>query len=148
MYEEFEHHEFEGVGLDFENDDESDDYVSHEDVKMSDLDIIRASEYLEGLNIDHFIVNDDELVFSEMFVNKEVVIARLKAYSIKRSVRNYNGPHSCIQSRLSQDHSKLDSGIMAAYVKPVITADLSMKVKLVITEIQNHFNYTPTYRKA
>ncbi|RYR20822.1 hypothetical protein Ahy_B03g066061 [Arachis hypogaea] len=46
---------------------------------------------------------------------------------------------ACTQSRLYQDHSKLDSSIMATHIEPMITIDSSIK---------SNFNYTPTYRKA
>ncbi|RYR24948.1 hypothetical protein Ahy_B02g058554 [Arachis hypogaea] len=142
-------------------------------MRVLDLDALHALEFSKDLNIDHFIVNNDKLVLGKMFMNKETVIARLKAYNIKKSVdyivkesptttyycslenlaifwevKNYDGPHSYTQSRLSQNHYKLDSSMVTAHIEPMITTNPSMKVKLIIIEIQSHFNYTPTNRKV
>ncbi|XP_016169132.2 uncharacterized protein LOC107611751 [Arachis ipaensis] len=63
-------------------------------------------------------------------------------------IRRYNGSHTCTRSRISQDHSKLDSKTVAEAIKPLVEVDPSLKVKSVITEVQSKFNYTISYRKA
>ena len=52
-------------------------------------------------------------------------------------IRRYNGPHTCNAAMISQDHKKLDSDIIAQYIEPMVRADPSFKVKLVIAEIQS-----------
>ena len=49
---------------------------------------------------------------------------------------------------LSQDHTKLDSDMIAQFIEPMVRADPSLKVKNVIAEIQNRYGYLTTYRKA
>nr|XP_025677922.1 uncharacterized protein LOC112777747 [Arachis hypogaea] len=62
-------------------------------------------------------------------------------------IRRYNGSHTCTRSKISQDHSKLDSKTVAE-AKPLVEVDPSLKVKPVIAEVQSKFNYTISYRKA
>ncbi|RYR66923.1 hypothetical protein Ahy_A03g013112 [Arachis hypogaea] len=63
-------------------------------------------------------------------------------------IRRYNGSHTCTRATISQDHSKLDSTIIAEAIKPLVEADPALKVKSVIAEVQSKFNYTISYRKA
>ncbi|XP_057760504.1 uncharacterized protein LOC130980875 [Arachis stenosperma] len=49
---------------------------------------------------------------------------------------------------ISQDHSKLDSDIIAEAIRPLVETDPSIKVKSIIAEVQSRFNYTISYRKA
>ncbi|RYR10053.1 hypothetical protein Ahy_B05g078519 [Arachis hypogaea] len=63
-------------------------------------------------------------------------------------IRRYNGSHTCTRSTISQDHSKLDSKIVAEAIKPLVEVDPSLMVKSVIAEVQSKFNYTISYRKA
>ena len=62
-------------------------------------------------------------------------------------VRKYNGPHTCTSAMLSQDHTKLDSNMIAQYIEPMVRADPSLKVKNVIAKIQNRYGYLTTYPK-
>ncbi|XP_057760038.1 uncharacterized protein LOC130980365 [Arachis stenosperma] len=63
-------------------------------------------------------------------------------------IRRYNGSHTCTRATISRDHSKLDSNTIPEAIKPLVEADPSLKVKLVIAEVQSKFNYTVSYRKA
>ena len=63
-------------------------------------------------------------------------------------IKKYNGPHTCTAAMISQDHTKLDADMIAQYIEPMIRADVSIKVKVVIAEIQSRYGYTPTYWKA
>ncbi|XP_015965315.1 uncharacterized protein LOC107489046 [Arachis duranensis] len=63
-------------------------------------------------------------------------------------IRRYNGSHTCTRVTISQDHSKLDSNIIAETIKSLVEADPLLKVKSVISEVQSKFNYTVSYRKA
>ncbi|XP_057720191.1 uncharacterized protein LOC130934661 [Arachis stenosperma] len=63
-------------------------------------------------------------------------------------IRRYNGKHTCTIDTISQDHAKLDSDIIAEAIKPLVEADLSIKVKSIIAEVQSRFNYIVSYRKA
>ena len=49
---------------------------------------------------------------------------------------------------LFQDHTKLDSNNIAQFIKPLVRANPSFKVKNVIAEVQNRYGYTMTYWKV
>ena len=49
---------------------------------------------------------------------------------------------------ISQDHTKLDADMIAQHIDPMILANPSFKVKLVIVEIQSRYKYTLTYWEA
>ncbi|XP_052117385.1 uncharacterized protein LOC127747476 [Arachis duranensis] len=63
-------------------------------------------------------------------------------------IRRYNGRHTCTIGTISQDHSKLDSDIIAEAIRPLVETDPSIKVKSIIAEVQSRFNYTISYQKA
>ncbi|XP_025678506.1 uncharacterized protein [Arachis hypogaea] len=42
-------------------------------------------------------------------------------------IRRYNGSHTCTRATISQDHSKLDSTIIAEAIKPLVEADPALK---------------------
>ncbi|RYQ85294.1 hypothetical protein Ahy_B10g104815 [Arachis hypogaea] len=57
-------------------------------------------------------------------------------------IRRYNGKHTCTMGTISQDHAKLDSDTIADAISPLVEADMSIKVKSIIAEVQSRFNYT------
>ncbi|XP_020973198.1 uncharacterized protein LOC110269595 [Arachis ipaensis] len=63
-------------------------------------------------------------------------------------IRRYNGRHMCTMGMISQDHSKLDSNIVAEAIRPLVETDPSIKVKSIIAKVQSRFNYTISYQKA
>ncbi|RYR57735.1 hypothetical protein Ahy_A05g023443 [Arachis hypogaea] len=63
-------------------------------------------------------------------------------------IKSYNGSHTCTRVTVSQNHSKLDSNIIAEAIKPLVEVDPSINVKLVIVEVQSKFNYTISYHKV
>ncbi|RYQ85301.1 hypothetical protein Ahy_B10g104821 [Arachis hypogaea] len=49
---------------------------------------------------------------------------------------------------MGQDHSKLDSNIIAEAITSLVKVDPLINVKTVIAEVQSKFNYNISYRKA
>ena len=49
---------------------------------------------------------------------------------------------------ISQDHSKLDTNMIAQHIAPLLQKDPSYKVKLLIAAMQSQFGYTISYQKA
>ncbi|RYR47136.1 hypothetical protein Ahy_A07g033083 [Arachis hypogaea] len=45
-------------------------------------------------------------------------------------------------------HAKLDSDTIADVIRPLVEADLSIKVKSIIAKVQSRFNYIVSYRKV
>ncbi|RYR56365.1 hypothetical protein Ahy_A05g022081 [Arachis hypogaea] len=100
-----------------------------------DLDAMNAPEFPEYANADPPVVEDGKFVIGMEFKSREAVIKAAKDYTIHRGV-DY------------RDHSKLDSDTIAEAIKPLVEADPSIKVRLVIADVQSKFNYTISYRKA
>ncbi|RYR15186.1 hypothetical protein Ahy_B04g071911 [Arachis hypogaea] len=123
-----------------------------------DVDVMNAPEFPEYINSNPVVVSDGEFVVGMEFSSRETVIAAIKDYTIRRGVdyrrkfcwvvRRYNGSHTCTRTRISQDHAKLNSDMIAEVIKPLVEADPSLKVKSIIAEVQSKFNYTTSYRKA
>ncbi|RYQ95276.1 hypothetical protein Ahy_B08g090350 [Arachis hypogaea] len=65
-----------------------------------------------------------------------------------REIRQYNGSHTCTIGMISQDHSKLDPDTIVDAIRPQVEVDPSLKVRLIIVDVQSKFNYTISYRKA
>ncbi|XP_072082112.1 uncharacterized protein [Arachis hypogaea] len=63
-------------------------------------------------------------------------------------IRRYNGSYTCTRTTISQEHSKLDSNIVAEAIKLLVEVDPSIRVKSVISEVQAKFNYTISYHKV
>ena len=65
----------------------------------------------------------------------------VRANFIKRldmwKIRKYNGPYTCTVRMISQDYTKLDADMIARYIAPMVGANPSFKVKLVIAEIHS-----------
>ncbi|KAL4344174.1 hypothetical protein AHAS_Ahas11G0152000 [Arachis hypogaea] len=49
---------------------------------------------------------------------------------------------------ISQDHSKLDSDTIVNAIRLLVEADLSLKIRVMIADVQLNFNYTISYCKA
>ena len=63
-------------------------------------------------------------------------------------VKIYNGPHTCLGLDFSQDHPKLSSTMIAELIKETVREDVTMKVRVIIATVQNHFGKVCSYRKA
>ncbi|RYR26162.1 hypothetical protein Ahy_B02g060326 [Arachis hypogaea] len=69
-------------------------------------------------------------------------------FGSRESIRRYNGKHTCTMGMFSQDHTKLDSNIIANAIRSLVEVDPSIKVKSIIAEVQSRFNYTISYYKT
>ncbi|XP_058742056.1 uncharacterized protein LOC131614500 [Vicia villosa] len=58
------------------------------------------------------------------------------------------GLHTCMASAMSQDHSKLDSNLIAQSIRALVSDDASIKVKTIIAHVRTAFNYTISYKKG
>ena len=41
-------------------------------------------------------------------------------------INKYKGPHTCVSPCLNRDHHQLDSNVVAAYIKTIIKAQLTL----------------------
>ncbi|RYR75621.1 hypothetical protein Ahy_A01g000184 [Arachis hypogaea] len=111
-------------------------------MRVLDLEAMYAPEFLECMNAEISIVTDGEFVVGMKFSFREAVIMAMKDYTIRRGVdyRMYESESltfiaKCTQygsgcdglirvsmiirkATISQDHSKLDSNIIAEVIKP------------------------------
>ncbi|KAK5770866.1 hypothetical protein PVK06_047023 [Gossypium arboreum] len=77
---------------------------------------------------------------------------RVRAAFIQNSqmweIRKFVGPHTCTSTRMTEDHRKLDSKTICTYIMPMVKDIPTIKVSVLITEIQARFQYRVLYRKA
>ncbi|MED6148693.1 hypothetical protein PIB30_055270 [Stylosanthes scabra] len=75
-----------------------------------------------------------EFEVGQQFENKEDVLMAVKTYSIRKQekweVTRYNGPHSCIQTSMGQDHEKLDSKVIAGVIFTMVKADPAISIRV------------------
>lgn len=77
---------------------------------------------------------------------------RLRAICSKKhgrfEITKYDGPHSCVYARLSQDHSQLDSNLIASEVRSVIKENPSVNIKTLQNIILQKYSYFVHYWKV
>ncbi|XP_072066962.1 uncharacterized protein [Arachis hypogaea] len=110
--------------------------------------VIKAmKEYIIRRSVDYRVYESESLTFYAKctqyglgcdWLVKVSMISRKHCWVIRR----YNGSHTCTRATISQDHSKLDSVTIVEFIKPLVEANPSLKVKSVIAEMQSKFNYT------
>ncbi|RYR14818.1 hypothetical protein Ahy_B04g071520 isoform A [Arachis hypogaea] len=63
-------------------------------------------------------------------------------------VKRYNGPHTCLATSISSDHRSLDYHVISAFIMPMVRADASVSIKVLLTATAAHFGFRPTYRRV
>ncbi|RYQ89198.1 hypothetical protein Ahy_B09g095968 isoform B [Arachis hypogaea] len=63
-------------------------------------------------------------------------------------VKRYNGPHTCLATSISSDHRSLDYHVISAFVMPMVRADASVSIKVLLNATAAHFGFRPTYRRV
>ena len=63
-------------------------------------------------------------------------------------VRKYNGPHTCIESTLTQDHKKLDTHVIEKELRDVVKNDPTIKIASLQQTLYNKYQYRPSYFKV
>ena len=56
--------------------------------------------------------------------------------------------HTCVNTNMAQDHSKLSHDMVYHIILPLVDVDPSLKVKTIISHCVSVFKYRPSYRKA
>ncbi|XP_017617936.2 uncharacterized protein LOC108462504 [Gossypium arboreum] len=117
-------------------------------------------EYPEIQSAHQMAVYSDpeELFVGQRFENKEECKSaegcnwRIRAAFIQKSqmweIRKFVGPHTCTSSRMKEDHRKLDSKTICTRIMPMVEDMPTIKVSVLIAEIQARFQYRVSYRKA
>ncbi|RYR38492.1 hypothetical protein Ahy_A09g043539 isoform A [Arachis hypogaea] len=63
-------------------------------------------------------------------------------------VKRYNGPHTCLATSISSDHRSLDYHVISAFIMPMVRADTSVSIKVLLNATAAHFGFRPTYRRV
>ncbi|XP_057749260.1 uncharacterized protein LOC130968166 [Arachis stenosperma] len=63
-------------------------------------------------------------------------------------VKRYNGPHTCLATSISSDHRSLDYHVISAFIMPMVRADASVSIKVLLNATTAHFGFRPTYRRV
>ncbi|XP_052114453.1 uncharacterized protein LOC127745595 [Arachis duranensis] len=63
-------------------------------------------------------------------------------------VKRYNGPHTCVASSISSDHRSLDYHVILAFIMPIVRADASVSIKVLLNATVSHYGFRPTYRRV
>ncbi|XP_015969910.1 uncharacterized protein LOC107493324 [Arachis duranensis] len=63
-------------------------------------------------------------------------------------VKRYNGPHTCLATSISSDHRSLDYHVISAFIMPMVRADASVSIKVLLNATAAHFGFKPTYRRV
>ncbi|XP_057760855.1 uncharacterized protein LOC130981270 [Arachis stenosperma] len=63
-------------------------------------------------------------------------------------VKRYNRPHTCLATSISSDHRSLDYHVIATFIMPMVRADASVNIKVLLNATTAHFGFRPTYRRV
>ncbi|XP_015935848.1 uncharacterized protein LOC127744199 [Arachis duranensis] len=63
-------------------------------------------------------------------------------------VKRYNGPHTCLATSISSDHRSLDYHVIATFIMPMVRADASVNIKVLLNATAAHFGFRPTYKRV
>ncbi|PPE00871.1 hypothetical protein GOBAR_DD02099 [Gossypium barbadense] len=138
--------------------------------------VAEFSEYPEIVHPRELAVtsDDEELFIGQRFSCKEECVYAIKRYSMNISVdykkaakgcnwrvraafirssqmweiRKFVGPHTCTSTRMTENHGKLDSKTICTCIMPMVKDMSTIKVSVLIVEMQARFQYRVSYRKA
>ncbi|RYR68563.1 hypothetical protein Ahy_A03g015054 isoform D [Arachis hypogaea] len=63
-------------------------------------------------------------------------------------VKRYNGPHTCLATSNSSDHRSLDYHVISTFIMPMVRADASVSIKVLLNATAVDFGFRPTYRRV
>ncbi|XP_025648153.1 uncharacterized protein [Arachis hypogaea] len=63
-------------------------------------------------------------------------------------VRRYNGPHSCMQTSIGQDHGRLDSKVIAQHIFTMVKANPTISIRILQGGVERHFGYKASYQNV
>ncbi|RYR44560.1 hypothetical protein Ahy_A08g040881 [Arachis hypogaea] len=76
-----------------------------------------------------------------------VRVAKTKSFRFWE-IRKYDGPHSCLASSMSQDHTQLDSNVICQHIFPMVHADATICVKVLQGSVESAYGYKVSYKKV
>ncbi|XP_016172506.1 uncharacterized protein LOC107614890 [Arachis ipaensis] len=63
-------------------------------------------------------------------------------------VKRYNRPHTCLATSISSDHRSLDYHVISTFIMPMVRADASVNIKVLLNTTAANFGFRPTYRRV
>ena len=63
-------------------------------------------------------------------------------------INKYKGPHTYVNPCLNQDHHQLDSNLVAAHIKAIIKAQLTLTTAAIQASVMEKWGYEISYKKA
>ncbi|RYQ95588.1 hypothetical protein Ahy_B08g090934 isoform L [Arachis hypogaea] len=98
-----------------------------------------------------------EFQVGQQFQDKDEAVLSVKTYNIRRGIQykvvesdyhQYNGPHTCLATSISSDHRSLDYHVISTYIMPMVRADASVSIKVLLNATAAHFGFRPMYRRV
>ncbi|XP_050260130.1 uncharacterized protein LOC126705285 [Quercus robur] len=100
-----------------------------------------------------------EFYMGLLFADKAELRAAVKRNHIKKNqtfcatyglfeVRKYNGPHTCTESTLTQDHEQLETHVIEKELKDVVKNDPTIKIASLQQTLYSKYQYRPSYFKV
>ncbi|PPS01505.1 hypothetical protein GOBAR_AA19157 [Gossypium barbadense] len=111
--------------------------------------VVEFSKYPEILSAPRLAVNFEH---EELLKSAEGFNWRVRAAFIQKSqiweIRKFVRLHTCTSTRMTEDHEKLDSKTICTFIMPMVKYMPTIKVSVLITEMQARFQYRVSYRKG
>ena len=63
-------------------------------------------------------------------------------------IKKYIGPHTCVYPKLSQDHSQLDSTLIAREIQSIVKRDPTTSIATPYQIVKNKFGYDVHYMRV
>ncbi|XP_016681874.2 uncharacterized protein [Gossypium hirsutum] len=115
--------------------------------------VYAIKQYSMKISVDYKVsVSTPTIYVGECWKAAEGCNWRVRAAFIRSSqlwdIRKFVGPHTCISTRMTEDHGKLDSKTICACIMPMVKDMPTIKVSVLIAEMQAQFQYRVSYWKA
>ena len=71
----------------------------------------------------------------------------LVKYTCLFVINKYKGPHNCVNPYLNRDHHQLDSNLVVAHMKAIITAQFTLSVVAIQASVMEKWGYEILYKR-
>ncbi|KAK5832074.1 hypothetical protein PVK06_015874 [Gossypium arboreum] len=115
--------------------------------------VFAIKRYSMNISVDYKVVTSKSTLYiGECWRSAEGCNWRIRAAFIQKwqmwKIRKFVGPHTCTSTRMTEDHRKLDSKTICTCIMPMVKDMPTIKISLLIAEMQARFQYRVSYRKA
>ncbi|KAK5774576.1 hypothetical protein PVK06_042431 [Gossypium arboreum] len=115
--------------------------------------VFAIKRYSMNISVDYKVaVSKPTLYIGECWKSVEGYNWQVRAAFIQNSqmweIRKFVGPYTCTSTRMTEDHRKLDYKTICMCIMSMVKDMPTIKVSVLIAEIQARFQYRVSYRKA